>query len=81
MDGVDQFGKRQNFESLKDRNGLLWFFWIIQDLIISATPEFIRALRATGDAGKPISVYGTLHYQACDDKKCFVPETVAFYGF
>ena len=52
-------------------------FRITQDVTISATPEFIRALRANGEAGKPISVYGALHYQACDDKKCFLPETVS----
>jgi len=53
-------------------------FRIAQDVTVSVSPEFIRALHAAGDAGKGIAVHGTLHYQACDDKKCFLPESVSF---
>jgi len=52
-------------------------FRIAQDVTISVAPEFIRALRAGGDAGKAVGVHGTLHYQACDDKKCFLPESIS----
>ena len=50
---------------------------IAQDVTISVAPEFIRALHAAGGTGKAVSVHGTLHYQACDDKKCFLPESVS----
>jgi len=52
-------------------------FRIAQDVTISVAPQFIRALRSAGDAGKVVDVHGTLHYQACDDKKCFLPESIS----
>ena len=52
-------------------------FRIAQDVTISVAPEFIRALRAAGDAGKAMDLHGTLHYQACDDKQCFLPESIS----
>lgn len=51
-------------------------FSITQDVTVSAAPEFIRNLRAIGSGGKVIELRGTLFYQACDDKKCFLPEKV-----
>ena len=52
-------------------------FRIAQEVTVSAAPEFIRALLSSGEAGKLIDIRGTLFYQACDDKKCFLPERVA----
>ena len=52
-------------------------FRITQDVTVSVAPEFIRALRAAGETGKAVGVHGTLHYQACDDKKCFLPESIS----
>jgi hypothetical protein len=47
-------------------------FRIVQDLAIDASPQAAAALKDRAS----LSVNGTLEYQACDDKVCFVPQSV-----
>ena len=48
-------------------------FRIRQDVNVSSVAEFSGSL---GTAGKTLTIHGTLHYQACDNKTCFLPNTV-----
>jgi len=48
-------------------------FRIRQDVNVSSASEFSGSL---GTAGKTLTIRGTLHYQACDSKTCFLPNTV-----
>ncbi len=48
-------------------------FRIRQDVNVSSAAEFSGSL---GTAGKTLTIHGTLHYQACDNKTCFLPNTV-----
>jgi len=48
-------------------------FRIRQDVTVSSAAEFSGSL---GTAGKTLTIHGTLHYQACDNKTCFLPNTV-----
>jgi len=48
-------------------------FRIRQDVKVSSVAEFSGSL---GTAGKTLTIHGTLHYQACDNKTCFLPNTV-----
>jgi hypothetical protein len=48
-------------------------FRIRQDVNVSSAAEFSGSL---GTAGKILTIHGTLHYQACDNKTCFLPNTV-----
>ena len=48
-------------------------FRIVHDLMIEAGPAG-RAFVAGGP--RPLTIKGVLSYQACDDKVCFVPQTV-----
>jgi AhpC/TSA family protein len=49
-------------------------FRIRQDVKISSAAEFSNSLSTDG---KALKVRGTLHYQACDSKTCFLPNTLA----
>jgi hypothetical protein len=46
---------------------------IRQDLKVSSAAEFSNSL---GKEGKTLTIHGTLHYQACDSKTCFLPNTL-----
>ncbi len=35
-----------------------------------------RDIRYKGAARQPLTVRGTVHYQACDDRLCFPPDAV-----
>jgi hypothetical protein len=48
-------------------------FRIRQDLKVSSAAEFSNALPADG---KTFTIAGTLRYQACDRKTCFLPNSV-----
>lgn len=48
-------------------------FRIRQDVKISSAAEFSNSL---GADGRVITIDGKLHYQACDSKTCFLPNTV-----
>ena len=48
-------------------------FRIRQELKVNSTGEFSGAL---GAEGKKVTVKGTLAYQACDSKICFLPTSV-----
>jgi AhpC/TSA family len=48
-------------------------FRIRQDVNVSSAAEFSGSL---GTAGKTLTIRGMLHYQACDSKTCFLPNTV-----
>jgi AhpC/TSA family/Disulphide bond corrector protein DsbC len=48
-------------------------FRIRQDVKVSSAAEFSSSL---GTAGKTLTIHGTLRYQACDHKTCFLPNTV-----
>lgn len=48
-------------------------FRIRQDLKVSSAAEFSNSL---SPAGKTFTIRGALHYQACDHKTCFLPNTV-----
>jgi len=48
-------------------------FRIRQDLKVSTAAEFSGAL---GAGGKTLTIHGALHYQACDQKTCFLPNVV-----
>lgn len=47
-------------------------FRLIQDLVLSASPDARKALASA----KTLSITGTLEYQACDDRVCFLPRSV-----
>jgi hypothetical protein len=49
-------------------------FRLTQDVTISATREAQQALRDV----KSLTFSGTLQYQACDDKVCFLPSAIPF---
>lgn len=57
---------------------------VFLEALNETVPVFQKAFRLTQDAtvakgakpGSTISVAGTLDFQACDDKVCFVPESV-----
>ena len=48
-------------------------FRIVQDVTIAATPAMRERAR---DAGATLTISGTLRYQACDDKVCYMPESL-----
>jgi AhpC/TSA family/Disulphide bond corrector protein DsbC len=48
-------------------------FRIRQDIKVSSAAEFSSSL---GTVGKTLTIHGALHYQACDNKTCFLPSTV-----
>lgn len=48
-------------------------FRIVQDVTIAVTPAMRDRARA---AGGTLTIAGTLRYQACDDKVCYVPREV-----
>jgi AhpC/TSA family/Disulphide bond corrector protein DsbC len=48
-------------------------FRIRQDVKVSTAADFSGAL---GTDGKTLTIRATLHYQACDHKTCFLPNTV-----
>lgn len=48
-------------------------FRIRQDVKISSTAAFSNSL---GADGRVFTITGTLHYQACDSKTCFLPDTL-----
>ena len=48
-------------------------FRIRQDVKVSSAAEFSSSL---GTAGKTFTIHGTLRYQACDHKTCFLPNGV-----
>jgi hypothetical protein len=48
-------------------------FSIRQDVKVSSAAAFSGSL---GEAGKTLTIHGTLHYQACDNKTCFLPNAV-----
>jgi hypothetical protein len=45
---------------------------LLQDITIANAPNLLRAL----DSNKELGIEGTLQYQACDDKMCYLPQTV-----
>ena len=47
-------------------------FRLIQDLVLSASRDVRKALASS----KTLSITGTLEYQACDDKVCFLSKSV-----
>ena len=48
-------------------------FRIAEDVKIAATEALFKSL---GSSGKTISVAGEFHYQACDQKMCYLPTSV-----
>src|SRR5262249_48873298 len=48
-------------------------FRIRQDVKVSSAAAFSGSL---SEAGKTLTIHGTLHYQACDNKTCFLPNAV-----
>jgi peroxiredoxin len=48
-------------------------FRISQDLTFAFTPAFMSSL---GTAGKTVEIEGQFRYQACDDRICYLPESV-----
>ena len=48
-------------------------FRIRQDVKVSSAADFSNAL---GTDGKTLAITGTIEYQACDSKICFLPESV-----
>jgi len=51
-------------------------FRIAADATISSTPDVVRSL---GAEGKPLTVTGELHYQACDAKTCYLPASIPLH--
>jgi hypothetical protein len=47
-------------------------FRLVQDVALSASPDARKAL----SSAKTLSITGTLEYQACDDKVCFLSKSV-----
>ena len=50
-------------------------FRIRQDVKVNSAAEFSNSL---GTDGKTFTLHGTLEYQACDSKICFLPDSVPF---
>jgi len=48
-------------------------FRIRQDLKVATAAQFSSSL---GTDGKDFTIHGTLHYQACDSKTCFLPKAL-----
>jgi peroxiredoxin len=48
-------------------------FRISQELKVNSTTAFSGAIAADG---KPVTIHGSLEYQACDAKICFLPDSV-----
>lgn len=48
-------------------------FRITSDVMLAATPEFMKSLGATG---KSITLTGQLKYQACDKTTCYLPAAI-----
>lgn len=48
-------------------------FRIVQDVTLAVTPTFRERARA---AKAPLTITGTLRYQACDDAICYLPKNV-----
>ncbi len=48
-------------------------FRIVNDVTVALTPAVRERARA---AGATLTINGTLHYQACDDKVCYPPSSV-----
>jgi DsbC/DsbD-like thiol-disulfide interchange protein len=48
-------------------------FRIVQDVTVKATPAVRQRAAATAAS---LTLKGSLRYQACDDKVCYVPQTV-----
>ena len=48
-------------------------FRVTQDLTFSYSREFMASL---GNDGKDVQINGEFHYQACDDKICYLPKSV-----
>jgi Disulphide bond corrector protein DsbC len=48
-------------------------FRIVQDVTVSLSAAIIQRAAA---AGATLTIKGTLRYQACDDKVCYVPQSV-----
>jgi len=44
-------------------------FRIAQDLTLASTPE----MRKRASSGEPLTIKGTIRYQACDDTICYLP--------
>jgi hypothetical protein len=49
-------------------------FRIVQDVTIALTPAMRQRARGSGAT---LTITGTLRYQACDDKVCYMPQEVA----
>jgi hypothetical protein len=47
-------------------------FQITQDIVLAGS----NVLQPLIAAGQPVKVQGTLRYQACDDKICYLPQTI-----
>jgi hypothetical protein len=47
-------------------------FRIVQDVMIDPSPSGMAALQAQSS----VTITATLDYQACDDKVCFIPQSV-----
>ena len=45
-------------------------FRLLQDAVVSADPKFISSVTQS----KTITLKGTLFYQACDSKECYLPQ-------
>jgi DsbC/DsbD-like thiol-disulfide interchange protein len=48
-------------------------FRITQEVTIAASPE----LKARASADELLTIKGTVRYQACDDKVCYLPTNVS----
>jgi DsbC/DsbD-like thiol-disulfide interchange protein len=66
-------GEKQRIEILNETQ-LVYAkpFRIAQDVTLASTPELRQ--RAASDA--PLTIKGTVRYQACDDKICYLPTNV-----
>jgi hypothetical protein len=45
---------------------------LVRDLAVGLDPEVTPALAAD----RTLAVEGSFHYQACDDKECYLPKTI-----
>ena len=53
-------------------------FKISQDVVVSYNEGFMRSLQSENNGqGRTIKVAGTLYYQACDEKVCYLPDKAA----
>jgi hypothetical protein len=48
-------------------------FRIVQDVTLALTPAFRERARTEGAT---LTIKGTLRYQACDDRVCYLPQNV-----